>query len=151
AGSYFARVSPGFFLSPIIPYRLELTTDYAGGSLSTARDMGTVLGAQTTKDFVRSGGFDNDDFYKFTVPVGGHFTAALTAMDGIQRILPIVEFVNGADLFLINDANHDSVVDPAEIIDSSTNNAIDNELIDRNLGAGTYYLHVNADIRNGVR
>lgn len=78
-----------------------LPSDQAGNEISTARDLGTLSGTRTFSDFV--GLTDLRDFYKFQITETSRFDVRL---EGLQ---------SDADLFLIQDLNHDGQVQRDEI------------------------------------
>jgi hypothetical protein len=136
AGTYFLRVSlPG--MATLSKYDLAFHTDYAGGTVGTARNVGTLGSATLGFDDWASGPFggaisDRNDLYKLTLASARKFTAKLTGT------------LSGEDLKLIlyRDKNNDGKLTDDEIITLSDVVNSPNELITRQLAAGTYYVRV---------
>src|SRR5262249_20891557 len=107
AGDYFVHVL-GF--SGNTDYTLRLTPDYAGSTLGTARNIGTVPGPHSARDFVGTSPSDTDDFFRFSLPAAGRL--------GVTMYTPGIDNPNGpdADLQLIRDANNNGVVDAGEVL-----------------------------------
>ena len=126
AGNYFAWVTP---FSGTTNYTLTLTTDAAGNTLSTARDIGILNGPRSYSDFV--GNSDPLDFYRFQV---GSPTTVNVSLTGLTA---------DADLRLIRDVNGNGLVDSADIIVASINAGTAAENLTANLATGTYFVQVN--------
>src|SRR5262249_6664932 len=128
AGTYFVHVKQ---YSGDTNYTLQLTTDFAGNSLGSARDLGTLVDRKSFSDFV--GSIDPNDYYRFSLAgwAGSLLHARLSGLSA------------DADLQLIQDANYNGVVDPGEVLASSTYGSTWNEDINPwyRLG-GTYYVRV---------
>lgn len=100
-------------------------SDYAGNTLSTARNLGTLSNSQTLTDFV--GSTDTNDYYKFNWNTAGNISL----------------FVNGlaaGTSLQLRDSN-------GTVLKSSTNsgtttNGTTSGSITTNLGVGTYYVRV---------
>jgi hypothetical protein len=124
AGDYFVRVFPNGSIST--NYQISLTanavpTDGAGNTLSTARNLGTLVDAtQTMSDAVGTG--DTDDYYRFSLLNNSNFSLALNGLS------------NDADLRLL-DRN-------GNFIKSSLNGGTNAESISATLNAGDYFVHV---------
>jgi hypothetical protein len=135
AGTYFLRVTQPIS-SSATHYFLTFHTDFAGGSVPTARNVGTLSGTVGFDDWA-SGPFtgaisDRNDLYKLTLAAAKKFTAKLTGT------------LSGEDLKLIlyRDKNNDGKLTDDEIITLSDVVNSPNELITRQLAAGTYYVRV---------
>jgi hypothetical protein len=123
AGTYFIRV---FQYSGSTSYNLNasattiLPPDYAGNTLSTARNI--TLGASTTtfQDWV--GGTDTNDYYQFTLSDTSDFGLNLNGLSA------------NADVQLL-DAN-------GVLIQASANSGTTAESITRQINAGTYFIRV---------
>jgi hypothetical protein len=117
AGTYYARV---YQYSGDTNYNLSLTGDYAGNTTSAARNLGTLNGTETLRDFVGSN--DPNDYYTFNLTGTTNFNLSLTGLNA------------DADVQLLNSAG--------TIIDSSTWGSNHDESINRTLDAGNYYIQV---------
>lgn len=118
AGTYFVRVYP--FGGANTNYTLTLESDGAGNSFAAARNLGVLTGRRGFNDFV--GGTDGNDYYRFTLNESRRFTLG---MNGLSA---------DADVQLLNSAGG--------IIERSTAGGTNTEFINRQLGAGTYYVRV---------
>jgi methionine-rich copper-binding protein CopC len=94
--------------------------DYAGNTLSAARDLGILSGASTFTDFV--GTSDTNDYYRFTLNARSTLALSLTGMTA------------DADVQLFNSQG--------STIATSTAGGASNEAITQTLEAGTYYVRV---------
>jgi len=105
--------------------------DFAGSTISNAFNIGTLNDSGIYSDTV-GGPSDSIDYYKFTA--GGSIVLNLS-LTGLSA---------NADVWLINDANNNGIVDnTSEIIASSVNLGTTNEQISNlNLTAGTYFIRV---------
>jgi hypothetical protein len=135
AGNYFLRVT-NKLPDSVAKYFLTFHTDYAGGTVATARNVGTLNGTVGFDDWA-SGPFsgavsDRNDLYKLTLATAKKFTAKLTGT------------LEGEDLKLLlyRDKNNDGKLTDDEIITVSNVANSPNELITRQLAAGTYYVRV---------
>lgn len=89
AGTYAVRV---YRYSGDTSYRLTMTAtpnspaapDYAGNSLSSARELGTVNGTQSYADFV--GRLDTDDFYRFQLGSQSSFELWLSELQANANV-----------------------------------------------------------------
>ena len=97
-----------------------LVPDYAGNSLSAARDIGLLNGTQNFSDRVDA--IDNNDFYRFELLKNSTFNLALNGLSA------------NANVELINSAG--------TVIATSTASGTTTEAINRNLNAGVYYIRV---------
>jgi hypothetical protein len=135
AGTYFLRATmPNN--SPATHYFLTFHTDFAGGTVPTARNVGTLNGTVGFDDWA-SGPFsgaisDRNDLYKFTLAAARKFTAKLTGATSGQDL----------KLILYRDKNNDGKLTDDEIITLSDVVNSPNEQITRQLGSGTYYVRV---------
>jgi hypothetical protein len=129
AGNYFLQV-----------VQYEGNTNYAmsvsvapgepGNTLSTAANLGTLAGRRTVSDRVSIS--DLTDVYSFNLNTTSNLQLALTGM------------TNDADLMLIRDSNFNGLIDPGEILQSSTLGGSSSEFITvDNLAAGNYFVAVN--------
>jgi hypothetical protein len=131
-GTYFVEavgLSESLFSSGGGGYTLELTSDLAGGTLRTARDLGALATDLALVDFL--GENDASDFYRFSLPE----TASVT-----------VNFASRHDEFfleLIRDANNNGIIDPGELVVRSESDP--NITLSASLEAGTYFVHVTGD------
>ena len=120
AGTYYARV---YQYSGDINYSLSLNAtavDYAGNTLTTARNVGTLTGTQSFNDWV--GRADTNDYYSFNVGTQSNFSLSLTGLSA------------DADVQLLNSSG--------TVISSSTAGGTTSESITRQLSVGTYYARV---------
>ncbi|WP_201275496.1 PPC domain-containing protein, partial [Dolichospermum planctonicum] len=99
---------------------LTAPLDYAGNTRATARNVGTLTGAQSFSDWV--GSADTNDYYKFNVGTQSNFSLSLTGLSA------------DADVQLLNSSGG--------VISSSTAGGNTSESITRQLSAGTYYARV---------
>ena len=102
AGNYFAVVTQ---YSGNTNYALTLTADTAGNTLPTARNLGAISGSGTVRDFV--GNSDPNDFYTFQLNSSSNLSLRLIGLSA------------DADIYLIQDANHNGVVDRGELLSYS--------------------------------
>jgi hypothetical protein len=115
-------------------YTLRTFSDYAGQTLPTARNAGTLSAiAKTFKDYVEQPGFGGDvvDLYKFNITTAKTVTATTTGVAGEDLVLQ-----------LIRDANNNGVIDATDIIAASNHLNSPNESIIKPLAAGTYFARV---------
>ncbi|WAL62413.1 hypothetical protein [Thermocoleostomius sinensis] len=134
-GSYFLAVEKS---SGAHQYDLVLTTtaypDYtpaitAGSTPSTARNLGTLAGTFTTKDYV--GNLDNADYYKFNVTSVSDFNANLSNISASGFTY----------LYLYRDNNNNGQVDSGERVDSTYSSSSGTN-ISQVLTPGSYFLAV---------
>jgi Bacterial pre-peptidase C-terminal domain len=129
AGTYYADVFQDGIGST--NYNLTLTSDTAGNTLSTARNLGSLNGTTTIRDFV--GADDLQDFYR-------------VQLNGISNNLAITlsNLTADADLSLIRDINNNGLVDSGERIAFSGNLGTATDSINlQNLAAGNYFIGVS--------
>ncbi len=120
AGTYYAQV---YRASGNTNYSLSLSAtplDYAGNTLSAARNVGTLVGSRTLTDWV--GSVDTNDYYRFYVGTTSNFRLNLTGLSA------------DANVRLLNSAG--SVLQGSYLTGNSA------ESISRQLSAGTYYAQV---------
>jgi hypothetical protein len=123
AGTYFVRVYP--YNTANTNYSLTLSnnstsSDGAGNSRGSARDVGVLSGSRTFTDFV--GQSDTNDYYRFSVTDTTAFSLQLNGLS------------DNADVQLLNNNGN--------VVASSTNSGATAESISRSLSAGTYYVRV---------
>ena len=94
--------------------------DYAGNTLATARNIGTLTGTQSFSDWV--GSLDTNDYYSFNVGTPSNFSLSLTGLSA------------DADVKLLDSSG--------TAISSSTAGGTTPESITTQLSAGTYYARV---------
>ena len=63
---------------------LTAPLDYAGNTRSTARNVGTLTGAQSFSDWV--GSADTNDYYKFNVGTQSNFSLSLTGLSADANV-----------------------------------------------------------------
>ena len=137
AGNYFLVVTA---LGGSTPYLIRMTADYAGTTMSAARDVGSATDA-TFRDFV--GQFpspslnDPFDFYKVKLDAAGRFSANL-ALDSTQAD------TFAAHLQLIRDANGNGAIDAGDSLATTTSGTT--ATINADLAAGTYFVRVVSDL-----
>ncbi|MCW9680133.1 PPC domain-containing protein, partial [Dolichospermum planctonicum UHCC 0167] len=112
----FKPTEPGLQQLP----SLTAPLDYAGNTRATARNVGTLTGAQSFSDWV--GSADLNDYYKFNVGTQSNFSLSLTGLSA------------DADVQLLNSSG--------TVISRSTAGGTTSESITRQLSAGTYYVRV---------
>jgi subtilisin family serine protease len=127
AGIYYVRV---YQSSGNTNYNLSLsTTAVVDNALNTARNIGTLSGSRTFKDFV--GNTDTQDFYHFSLSAISNLNLALRGLSA------------DANVQLIRDTNTNGVVNGGEAIKVSELYGSKAELISYSgLAAGTYYVRV---------
>ncbi|MEW6496974.1 MAG: S8 family serine peptidase [Cyanobacteriota bacterium] len=118
AGTYYVRVSQ---YSGSTNYNLSLSTDYAGNTLSAARDIGTLNGTQTLQDFV--GSSDSDDYYRLNLSTAGSLSVR---PDGLSANINL-QLLNSNGIQL---GNASQVGNTTQAINFS------------GLAAGTYYVRL---------
>ena len=94
--------------------------DYAGNSISLARDLGILTGSSSFSDWV--GSADTNDYYRFSVGTQSNFSLGLTGLTA------------DADVQLLNSSG--------TVISSSILGGTSNESITTQLSTGTYYVRV---------
>lgn len=126
AGNYFVGV---LRYSGDTNYTLTLTSDAAGSSLASARDLGTLAGSYSLTDFV--GQSDPLDYYRFTINNYSNVTLNLNNLAA------------DADLYLIRDLNGNGLWDAGETWAYSTTAGSVPETISLNgLAPGAYYVAI---------
>lgn len=100
-------------------------SDYAGNSLSTARNLGTLSNSQTWTDFV--GSTDTNDYYRFSWNTAGNISVFLNGLAAGTRL----ELLGSNGNVLESSINS-----------GTTTGEITRGSITRNLAAGTYYVRV---------
>jgi hypothetical protein len=128
-GTYYLRVLPD---TNFANYHLSLNADYAGDSTQTARWVngnGALNGYTKMVDWV-SQNADFRDAYFFTLDSTRNFTMILG-----KDSVPI-------DAMLFQDKNKNGVLDDGEFVTSTVNEG--SGRITRTLGAGNYYIQVDA-------
>ncbi|WP_198805169.1 pre-peptidase C-terminal domain-containing protein [Leptolyngbya sp. BL0902] len=120
AGTYFVRV---YRWSGNTNYTLNLNAiplDFAGNTLTTARNMGTLSSTQTFRDFV--GSVDGNDYYRFSLGSTSTFRLSMTGLSA------------DADVQLLNASG--------SYLTGSAASGTTSEAITQQLAAGTYYVRV---------
>jgi hypothetical protein len=115
-------------------YALRLISDYAGGTLALARNVGPLTStAKVFNDYIEQSGpgADNSDVYRFTIASTKNVFATTTGSPGKNAVLQ-----------LIRDANNNGVLDAGEVLAASDNPNSANESITRSLTAGTYFVRM---------
>ncbi len=126
AGNYFVGV---LRYSGDTNYTLTLTSDSAGPSLLSARNLGTLSVSYSLTDFV--GQSDPLDYYQFTINSYSNVTLNLSNLTA------------NADLYLIRDLNGNGLLDSGEVWAYSTATGSAPETISLNgLAPGSYYVAV---------
>lgn len=127
AGPYVAQVDP--FSNNTSGYNLRLSTTGFGSPsnlLSSDVLVGVLTSSRNFKDSLRNN--DTSDIYNFIVNTAGSFTFTL---DPVESVDP--------DLRLIQDINSNSVVDPGEVITTSSVSSGSNDVITNFLNPGDNY------------
>ncbi len=134
-GTYFMNVEPRFGNSSTSYEMTVVGTPYGGdglpdpgNGLSKARNLGTLSGTSSLKEYV--GVLDQDDFYQFTLSSAANLQAKLTSASG-----------DSLDLILIQDVNNNKLIDTGEALESIIANSIARTLTE-DLQAGTYFIQV---------
>src|SRR6185437_9978510 len=132
AGTYYLRVRYNSG-PPLTYYQLTLDANYAGTTLATARDFGTL--STTSHSFSEEvNQFGNpSDYYKFTLATAGTLSAQLSYTAGENTVLS-----------LIQDKDHNGSVGAGEILLTTADNGTGSANISKALAAGTYYLRVTS-------
>jgi|GEM_PF-667034 len=126
AGNYLAVVTQ---YSGNTNYALTLTADAAGNTLADARNLGVLSGSGAVRDFV--GTSDPNDSYTFQLNTSSNLSLRLTGLSA------------DADIYLIQDANHNNIVDRGELLSYSVAAGTNPEAIDlTGLAAGNYAIQV---------
>lgn len=129
AGTYYVRISTYSWSGDTV-YDLKLNSaaiaDRAGNSLTTARNLNTLTGTQTFKDYV--GSLDDSDYYRFQL---GQVSEFKLQLDGLLA---------NADVVLLNQSGHP--------IASSYKEGQQPEALQRVLAGGTYYVQVKSGLLN---
>jgi hypothetical protein len=107
-------------------YHLSLTSDYAGNTPKTARNIGTLAASATFHDFV--GPSDPSDYYRVAL------TSARTLSAGISHLSA------SAALQIIADKNADGIIQSSEVLASAA--GASGATVSRVLSAGTYFVRV---------
>ncbi|MBM0743831.1 PPC domain-containing protein [Phormidium sp. CLA17] len=126
-GTYYALIKQ---YSGTTNYTVSLTADAAGETLTDARNLGTLSGNRTFKDYVGTSALD--DFYRFQLDSASNVNFSLTNLSA------------DADLYLVQDFNFNGRVEDGEAIAWSTRTDSTSETISlQGLAAGSYYLRVS--------
>ncbi|MBW4581270.1 MAG: S8 family serine peptidase [Tildeniella nuda ZEHNDER 1965/U140] len=108
---------------------LTLAADAAGDTLSTALNLGVISGSGTVRDFV--GSSDPNDFYRFQITASSNLS------------LRLIGLAADADLYFIQDANSNGMVDRGEVLSYAIAPGSNPEAIDlTGLAAGNYFIQV---------
>lgn len=135
AGSYFALVTP--ISDNYENYRLNLSATPVlnlglepNDSLNQAIELGTLAGQRTFSNSV--GPTDKNDYYRFNL-------SEMSTLD-----LSLSGLTTTADVQVIRDVNHNGVVDPGEVVASSTSKGTASESMQlQGLDVGAYFIRVN--------
>jgi hypothetical protein len=134
AGTYYVKMTQTFGSDP---YTFRLTSDYAGDTTGTARELGDVTNRSREMFDMVGGPFgipayeDAMDLYRFTLTK----TSPLDLRLHIGQDLTPPNF--DASLGLARDSNGDGVIESNEIFSQSANTGDDS--LSTTLAAGTYY------------
>jgi hypothetical protein len=109
---------------------INTTSDRAGNTLGTARNLIDLFGKATLPDFVGAG--DPIDLYKFTLTQSTVVTAAIPASPS----------GTSAGVSIIEDFNGNGVIDKGDSVGDATPGGSAAKSVTRTLGAGTYYIEV---------
>jgi uncharacterized protein YkwD len=120
AGSYFIRVFPTTGANTNYNLNVTAIPDFAGNTLATARQITVGSTATTFTDWV--GATDTNDYYRFTLSQTSNINLNLSGLSA------------NADVQLLDNIGN--------IIISSTASGISNELINRQLNTGNYFIRV---------
>jgi len=123
AGTYYVRVYPysgSTDYSLRLNARTRLPADGAGNTLSTAKNVGALVGNRTFQELV--GTTDTNDYYRFSLSRSSRFRLSMTGMDA------------DADVQLLDSSG--------STIEGSYGEGSLSEEIERTLEAGTYYVRV---------
>lgn len=137
AGNYFMIVTA---LGADTPYLIRFSADYAGNSLATARDIGSITD-NSFRDFI--GEFPtpslNDPFdtYKFKMDAAGLFDVNFQ-FDSTD------ESTFKGHIALIHDVNGNNAIDPGDTIVQTLSGS--NGHIQTRLNAGTYIVRLSSDL-----
>ncbi len=127
AGRYFVGV---YQYSGNTDYTLSMTTDTAGNTLATARNLGTLNGTINVNDFV--GSSDPVDVYTFQTTGTSNFQLAMTGLAA------------DADVYLIQDSNQNGSIDTGDVLAYSAAAGTSAEAINyAGLAAGRYFVAVS--------
>jgi hypothetical protein len=135
AGTYYVKYTQ---ISGSDPYTFRITSDYAGDTTATARNLGDITNT-SREDYDMTGAefglptySDEQDLYKFTLDKTSPLDVGLY-INTSQFQQPTF----GANLELAQDTNGDGFIESNEVFATNTNEA--NQTIHTTLGAGTYY------------
>jgi serine protease len=129
--STLAAIQPPIALNTdLTPAPLTSSTDSAGSTLRTARNLGNLTAASSLSEFV--GSSDRADIFRFQISGGrSQFTLSELSAD--------------ADLRLIQDANGDGQIQAAEVLQFSREAGTNSDrILFPYLTDGEYYLEVSA-------
>lgn len=138
AGTYFIRVYT-YYDSDNTNYTLGVSATATtppttprdpGNTLGTAFNIGPVSGNRSVREFV--GSADRDDYYRFTLASTSNLNLSLNSLSDY------------AELEIIFDSNGNGQVDYNETLGNGYGDSNDNASISSPLGAGTYFIRVNA-------
>jgi HAMP domain-containing protein len=133
AGSYYAMIGAydAYVTNQVryTDYTLTVTTDAAGETLGTARNLGVLDEDSSYSDYV--GTIDPNDLYRFQ----------LTGTRSLQ--INLTGLTSNADLYLVQDVNRNGSIDNLEILKSSVLLGNASETINLpGLVSGDYYIWV---------
>ena len=137
AGTYFIRVYTGsvsyntnYTLGIAVTAIPTTTPRDPGNNLNNALDIGTVSSNSSLTEFV--GIADRNDYYRFTIANTSNFNVSLNGLS------------DSAKVELIFDSNGNGQADDNETLDYKYASSYNNASISTILGAGTYFIRVNA-------
>jgi hypothetical protein len=126
AGTYYVHV---YQTGSGTNYTLMASTNYAGNTLASARQIGALTGNLNLAGYV--GSLISDNFYEVVLTSAGYLSVGLTGLTG------------GAFLQIIKDANNNLVIDPGEVVTTAANlGTVGQSIMGLPLAAGEYYVRV---------
>jgi len=134
-GNYFILVQPEINSSFSTSYEMTVVgTPYGGNgapdpgnTLSEARNLGTLTGTTSLKEYV--GVLDSDDFYRFTLSSAANLQARITRSTDFSS-------TTNLNVNVIRDDNNNGQIDDDEVVDFGVNGLTDD------FEAGTYFFRV---------
>lgn len=127
-GTYFAQVSRYSGSSSSVRYDLDLSSASPSNLLQKGVEVGNLSRDRTYQGSV--GNSDTSDIYAFSL---GLYEGTNIRLSGLS---------SDADVRVIRDANNNQIVDPGEVVGSSTRGGTLSELISGLDRSGNYFLQV---------